>query len=59
MDPQRFIGVILKIVKLLLGKKLRKRILVHSGGDAQVMERLKMYGLTPDRVPTCLEVMWC
>lgn len=50
--PPFFFAMIFPIVKIFLGARLRKRVLVHSGGDAKVLKQMEHYGLSNYHLPT-------
>jgi len=52
--PPGFINLLLPIMKLLMGERLRKRIKFHTGSTENVLNSLETYGLTKDVVPTDL-----
>lgn len=52
--PPVFMHIILDIMRLFLGKRLRQRIRVHSGSDEKVLQHLEEYGLPKDLIPTPL-----
>lgn len=45
VKPPAFIKVIVKVMKLLVGPKLRNRIYEHSGSMDEILESLSRYGL--------------
>lgn len=52
--PPVLMHIILDILRLFLGKRLRQRMRVHSGSDETVLQHLEGYGLTKDLIPTPL-----
>lgn len=53
-QPPSFISIVLPIVKLFMGERMRKRINVHTGDIDKVQASLAKYGITPDMLPTDL-----
>lgn len=47
---QSVMGLVLPVIKHMLGKRLRLRLLVHAGSDKEILERLAMYGVTGDHL---------
>ncbi len=45
VNPPAFINVALKVVKVLIGPKVRNRIYVHSGSTDEILKRLSRFGL--------------
>ena len=45
VKPPAFIKVLVKVLKLLVGPKLRNRFYVHSGWMDEILEGLSSYGL--------------
>jgi len=51
--PPVFFEIVFPIVKLLMGKKLRKKIKIHSGSDEKVLEKLvKKYSFDKASLPS-------
>jgi len=52
VDPPRFIKVLVTVMKMVLGKKLRSRLKVHSGSIDQTLKSLSKFGLgSKDTLP--------
>jgi len=51
-QPPAFIRLVLPLVKMAMGERLRKRILFHTGSCEDVQKTLEPYGLTKDILPT-------
>lgn len=49
--PPTFFRIIFPIVKLLVGERIRKRIHVHAGSDANVLRTLSTFGLEKEKLP--------
>mmetsp|Transcript_27368 Transcript_27368/g.57098 ORF Transcript_27368/g.57098 Transcript_27368/m.57098 type:complete len:372 (-) Transcript_27368:88-1203(-) len=52
VKPPTFIKVVVKVMKILLGPKLRSRIYVHSGSMDEILESLSGYGLGLKMLPS-------
>ena len=52
--PPTFFTIVFPIIKLLLGKRLRERIKVHTGSEEHVLERLARFGIPAESVPSDL-----
>jgi hypothetical protein len=52
--PPTFFTIVFPIIKLLLGKRLRERIKVHTGSEAHVLERLACFGIPKESIPSDL-----
>mmetsp|Transcript_16128 Transcript_16128/g.46289 ORF Transcript_16128/g.46289 Transcript_16128/m.46289 type:complete len:295 (+) Transcript_16128:238-1122(+) len=53
-QPPTFFTIVFPIIKLLLGKRLRERIKVHTGSEEHVLERLARFGISTESVPSDL-----
>ena len=53
-QPPTFFTIVFPIIKLLLGKRLRERIKVHTGSEEHVLERLARFGIPVESVPSDL-----
>ena len=53
-QPPTFFTIVFPIIKLLLGKRLRERIKVHTGSEEHVLERLARFGIPAESVPSDL-----
>jgi len=51
-QPPTFFSMIWPIMNLFLGERLRKRVKVYSGSDKKVLEKLQVYGLSNDSIPS-------
>jgi hypothetical protein len=51
-QPPTFFRVIFPIVKIFLGKRLRKRVRVHGGSENHILERLAKFELSKDKLPS-------
>jgi len=50
--PGHLFHIILPVIKMLAGERLRKRLLVHYGQTEDVLRSLDDLGLSPDLLPT-------
>jgi len=50
--PPVFASILLPIVKLLMSERLRKRINLHSGDNAHILDTLAKYGISKENTPT-------
>jgi len=50
--PPTFFKLLFPILKIFLGERLQKRILVHAGSEENIRNNLGKYGLTKDQLPT-------
>lgn len=50
--PPAFLRIVLPILQLFLGPRLRKRIRFHTGSEESVLSSLSKYGLTKDILPS-------
>lgn len=50
--PPAIAKVVLPIVKVCLGKRLRQRIHVLTGANKRILEQLESFGLTSDKIPS-------
>ena len=53
-NPPAFVSIILPIVKLFMSERMKKRLLLHSGGKHKVLNRLSTYGLEKSMIPAVL-----
>jgi len=51
VNPPTFIKIVVKIAKIMLSKKLRSRINVHSGSMEEILTSLSKFGLAKDTLP--------
>jgi len=51
VHPPSFIKVVVKILRVMLSKKLRNRINVHSGSMDEALKSLSKFGLARDTLP--------
>lgn len=51
-QPPGFFRLLIPLVKLVMGERLRKRIRFHTGSHEDVQKSLEPYGLTKDILPT-------
>jgi len=51
VHPPSFVGVLVKIGRVLLNKKLSNRIRLHKGSNEEVLEKLNSFGISKDMVP--------
>ena len=51
VHPPSWVSMFLPLLSLLLGERLRKRILIHVGSKEKVIERLSGYGLNRMDIP--------
>ena len=52
--PPVFFRLIFPIMKILMGERLRKRIVVHGGSEEYVLKTLSKFSLTKDHLPVDL-----
>lgn len=47
-------GYLLPVIRHIAGKYLRRRMLVHSGSDADILDSLVKHGMKKTNIPTAL-----
>jgi hypothetical protein len=52
--PPSFISLLLPILKVFMGERLRKRLQMHSGSTEKVLKHIAAYGLPKESMPTDL-----
>lgn len=52
--PPSFVSLILPILKVFMGERLRKRLKVHSGSTETVLQHIAAFGLPKESIPTSL-----
>jgi hypothetical protein len=52
--PPSFVSLILPILKVFMGDRLRKRIQLHSGSTEKVLKHIAAFGLPKESMPTVL-----
>ena len=53
-QPPSFVSIILPIVKIFMGERLRKRINIHTGDLDKVQASLSKYGINAEILPSDL-----
>ena len=51
VNPPTFVKVAVRIIKIMMSKKLRSRINVHSGSTDEALKSLSKFGLARDTLP--------
>jgi hypothetical protein len=49
-----FMALVLPVVKVFMGERMRKRIQLHSGSNEKVLKKVSPYGLSKEAMPTYL-----
>jgi hypothetical protein len=52
--PPSFVSLLLPILKVFMGERLRKRLQMHSGSTEKVLKHIAVYGLPKESMPTDL-----
>jgi hypothetical protein len=52
--PPSFVSLLLPILKVFMGERLRKRLQIHSGSTGKVLQHIAAYGLPKEAMPTDL-----
>jgi hypothetical protein len=52
--PPSFISLVLPLLKLFMGERMRKRIMLHSGSTEKVLKHIAPFGLPKESIPTNL-----
>lgn len=50
--PMPFVKLVLPVIMSILGERLRKRVLIHTGDNETVLSKLEKYGMPREDLPT-------